>query len=138
MLDCSLCFLFFFFSSRRRHTIFSGVTGVQTCALPISRHGRALRPRRSARNRHRYLPARPRPRRPRQLTTASAQSKRATQPGGPSEKIAKIGLTLRELEAPTRLAATEFLAFHNAAVACQETSGLQRAAQRRIIKLQRL
>src|SRR6056297_4061448 len=26
----------FFFSSRRRHTIFSGVTGVQTCALPIS------------------------------------------------------------------------------------------------------
>src|SRR6056297_3761599 len=26
----------FFFSSRRRHTRFSGVTGVQTCALPIS------------------------------------------------------------------------------------------------------
>src|SRR6056297_1269757 len=25
----------FFFSSRRRHTRFSGVTGVQTCALPI-------------------------------------------------------------------------------------------------------
>ena len=25
-----------FFSSRRRHTRFSGVTGVQTCALPIS------------------------------------------------------------------------------------------------------
>ena len=24
-----------FFSSRRRHTRFSGVTGVQTCALPI-------------------------------------------------------------------------------------------------------
>src|SRR6056297_938526 len=30
-----LC-VFFFFSSRRRHTRFSGVTGVQTCALPIS------------------------------------------------------------------------------------------------------
>src|SRR6056297_3865988 len=29
------CFYFFFFSSRRRHTRFSGVTGVQTCALPI-------------------------------------------------------------------------------------------------------
>src|SRR6056297_4015608 len=28
--------LLFFFSSRRRHTRFSGVTGVQTCALPIS------------------------------------------------------------------------------------------------------
>src|SRR5213078_5128082 len=27
---------FFFFSSRRRHTRFELVTGVQTCALPIS------------------------------------------------------------------------------------------------------
>src|SRR3546814_6098071 len=27
---------FFFFSSRRRHTRFALVTGVQTCALPIS------------------------------------------------------------------------------------------------------
>src|SRR3546814_2415829 len=31
-------FLFFFFSSRRRHTRCALVTGVQTCALPISRH----------------------------------------------------------------------------------------------------
>ena len=29
-------FLNFFFSSRRRHTRFRGVTGVQTCALPIA------------------------------------------------------------------------------------------------------
>src|SRR3546814_13436056 len=29
-------FLFFFFSSRRRHTRCALVTGVQTCALPIS------------------------------------------------------------------------------------------------------
>src|SRR3546814_10563102 len=29
--------LFFFFSSRRRHTSCALVTGVQTCALPISR-----------------------------------------------------------------------------------------------------
>ena len=28
--------LFFFFSSRRRHTRCADVTGVQTCALPIS------------------------------------------------------------------------------------------------------
>src|SRR5213082_2513663 len=28
----------FFFSSRRRHTILCQVTGVQTCALPISSH----------------------------------------------------------------------------------------------------
>jgi len=45
-----LCFLcnyvrflfFFFFSSRRRHTRYSGVTGVQTCALPIWQDGRHL------------------------------------------------------------------------------------------------
>src|SRR3546814_15737781 len=30
------CLLFFFFSSRRRHTRCALVTGVQTCALPIS------------------------------------------------------------------------------------------------------
>src|SRR3546814_2229731 len=30
------CFFFCFFSSRRRHTICALVTGVQTCALPIS------------------------------------------------------------------------------------------------------
>src|SRR3546814_4151814 len=30
------CFVFFFFSSRRRHTRCALVTGVQTCALPIS------------------------------------------------------------------------------------------------------
>src|SRR3546814_17353161 len=35
---CSSVFLFFFFfSSRRRHTRCALVTGVQTCALPISR-----------------------------------------------------------------------------------------------------
>src|SRR3546814_4551912 len=34
---CSMyCVCFFFFSSRRRHTICAFVTGVQTCALPIS------------------------------------------------------------------------------------------------------
>src|SRR3546814_3976354 len=32
----SLLFYFFFFSSRRRHTRCALVTGVQTCALPIS------------------------------------------------------------------------------------------------------
>src|SRR3546814_3109887 len=31
-----MCGLFFFFSSRRRHTRCALVTGVQTCALPIS------------------------------------------------------------------------------------------------------
>src|SRR3546814_13729511 len=31
-----LCYVFFFFSSRRRHTRCALVTGVQTCALPIS------------------------------------------------------------------------------------------------------
>src|SRR3546814_10538128 len=32
----SFCFCVFFFSSRRRHTRCALVTGVQTCALPIS------------------------------------------------------------------------------------------------------
>src|SRR3546814_3641029 len=36
---CFCCFFFFFFSSRRRHTRCALVTGVQTCALPISRMG---------------------------------------------------------------------------------------------------
>src|SRR6056297_1180232 len=34
-LQAASFFSFFFFSCRRRHTSFSGVTGVQTCALPI-------------------------------------------------------------------------------------------------------
>src|SRR3546814_6042807 len=34
----------FFFSSRRRHTRCALVTGVQTCALPISPHRSALTP----------------------------------------------------------------------------------------------
>src|SRR6056300_1091170 len=36
-------FIEFFFSSRRRHTIFLNVTGVQTCALPISSRRRQTR-----------------------------------------------------------------------------------------------
>src|SRR3546814_9185209 len=33
-----MCLFFFVFSSRRRHTRCALVTGVQTCALPISSH----------------------------------------------------------------------------------------------------
>src|SRR3546814_3672163 len=36
ILRMLFCFFFFFFSSRRRHTRCALVTGVQTCALPIS------------------------------------------------------------------------------------------------------
>src|SRR3546814_21154546 len=36
--------VFFFFSSRRRHTRCALVTGVQTCALPISRKSSRLKP----------------------------------------------------------------------------------------------
>src|SRR3546814_8542355 len=35
--------LFFVFSSRRRHTICALVTGVQTCALPISAAGTSIK-----------------------------------------------------------------------------------------------
>src|SRR3546814_19632453 len=37
-----MCELFVFFSSRRRHTRCALVTGVQTCALPISRRPHIL------------------------------------------------------------------------------------------------
>src|SRR3546814_8082523 len=40
-----MIFLFFFFSSRRRHTRCALVTGVQTCALPIRRPRRHFIPR---------------------------------------------------------------------------------------------
>src|SRR3546814_6314955 len=43
-LFCVFGFFFFFFSSRRRHTRCALVTGVQTCALPISPKARR-RPR---------------------------------------------------------------------------------------------
>src|SRR5881275_2840454 len=36
IFSASSRFVFFFFSSRRRHTRLFRVTGVQTCALPIS------------------------------------------------------------------------------------------------------
>src|SRR3546814_4950767 len=35
-MSYKFCIFFFFFSSRRRHTRCALVTGVQTCALPIS------------------------------------------------------------------------------------------------------
>src|SRR3546814_7256269 len=35
MFNLAVCIVFFFFSSRRRHTRCALVTGVQTCALPI-------------------------------------------------------------------------------------------------------
>src|SRR3546814_3053967 len=51
--DAHLClefrrvlFLSFFFPSRRRHTSCALVTGVQTCALPISRSTTSARPTR--------------------------------------------------------------------------------------------
>src|SRR5213078_570562 len=47
-------FLIFFFSSRRRHTRFELVTGVQTCALPIwGRPGTRPRPTNSRATRRR-------------------------------------------------------------------------------------
>src|SRR3546814_19361199 len=38
-----MCIVLFFFSSRRRHTRCALVTGVQTCALPISRRAAGRR-----------------------------------------------------------------------------------------------
>src|SRR3546814_2354258 len=65
---CRTCeLLFFFFSSRRRHTRCALVTGVQTCALPISRSVSREVVRAAARGAmeitHRVPPSTPRPRR---------------------------------------------------------------------------
>src|SRR3546814_8140222 len=49
-LVCCVLFFwlsFFFFSSRRRHTRCALVTGVQTCALPISARRRPVSPSRA-------------------------------------------------------------------------------------------
>src|SRR3546814_12865300 len=52
-----LCCVVFFFSSRRRHTRCALVTGVQTCALPISRPGVGPDGRRPAAAQRRLPPA---------------------------------------------------------------------------------
>src|SRR3546814_6992144 len=54
-LDFAFCLYVFFFSSRRRHTRCALVTGVQTCALPISPEG-DRRTRQHAPNAPRRLP----------------------------------------------------------------------------------
>src|SRR3546814_7224706 len=55
-----LHYVFFFFSSRRRHTRCALVTGVQTCALPISRHPRRGRTERRCRGSPRWPSSRAR------------------------------------------------------------------------------
>src|SRR3546814_18065819 len=62
--------LFFFFSSRRRHTRCALVTGVQTCALPISR------PRTCPGGRSNRSCRAPRPRRNRPRRAAPAPRRR--------------------------------------------------------------
>src|SRR3546814_7866364 len=60
-----LCFFMFFFSSRRRHTRCALVTGVQTCALPISAGARRLAGGPLRRQPHHAQPRRARRARPR-------------------------------------------------------------------------
>src|SRR3546814_10162664 len=56
---CSVSFIcFFFFSSRRRHTRCALVTGVQTCALPISRRSPMVETSQDVREEHRAAGAR--------------------------------------------------------------------------------
>src|SRR3546814_5777549 len=52
-----ILFVFFFFSSRRRHTRCALVTGVQTCALPISLSLRTRRDPDAGRRAARYCPS---------------------------------------------------------------------------------
>src|SRR3546814_5057535 len=64
MIHLCWIWLLFFFSSRRRHTRCALVTGVQTCALPISTPASRPRPRRCAGRRHRRSRSAPNARRP--------------------------------------------------------------------------
>src|SRR3546814_2554905 len=52
VLYAYLCCFVFFFSSRRRHTRCALVTGVQTCALPISAFCRPMHSRDTIRSTH--------------------------------------------------------------------------------------
>src|SRR3546814_5658192 len=71
-----VCMLFFFFfSSRRRHTRCALVTGVQTCALPISRWGSRTPPRRRRPNRRPAAAARRRWRRGRRRAERGKSSR---------------------------------------------------------------
>src|SRR3546814_15059912 len=56
VMHVSSVFLFFFFSSRRRHTRCALVTGVQTCALPISRSRISTPTSSSSKRRPRHQP----------------------------------------------------------------------------------
>src|SRR3546814_10869619 len=63
LLTFGVYFVFFFFSSRRRHTRCALVTGVQTCALPIW-PDELLQPADQLRVSERHWPIRNTPRRP--------------------------------------------------------------------------
>src|SRR3546814_8511168 len=100
--------MFFFFSSRRRHTRCALVTGVQTCALPIYRpdHGRpagpgALRPRTLA------VSARPLPGRGCPVRAGDRPLRAAQPPRHPpaTEGMAAMSAQ-RELRAETTIDAT--------------------------------
>ena len=71
------------------------------------------------------------------FTGLTAKKKRAPHQVRRSNFWFSKRLAFGELEAPTRLALAVFLAFHHPAVAGQETGRLERAAQRRIVKLKR-
>src|SRR3546814_4819428 len=62
------CYWVFFFSSRRRHTRCALVTGVQTCALPISARGLSA----NADTSREWLPPLPDGPPPRTTTSAAA------------------------------------------------------------------
>src|SRR3546814_4477988 len=81
----------FFFTSRRRHTMCALVTGVQTCALPISDFFRALEQRShlNRRRRSRYVPI---------LDVAPQQ----TVPYAAAHEIRGFALGLQRLDDSTR------------------------------------
>src|SRR3546814_2729403 len=108
-----LVFCFFFFSSRGRHTRCALVTGVQTCALPISGrprerpHGPALRhaPRRGSRH-----VARP-PRKPRRgakdRTLPRMAARRTRQGSSPAPRRAMAAAVMSIIPAISLISSEE-------------------------------
>src|SRR5881396_4099277 len=88
---------FFFFSSRRRHTRWYEVTGVQTCALPISERGDVQ----AQRQPEARMPLRARERRLRGGGAAAEQQQRRQDERAPHPSTLTVIATQAMIVSPT-------------------------------------
>src|SRR3546814_8298372 len=98
--------LVFFFSSRRRHTICALVTGVQTCALPISKERSS--PASAARNSRSSATPAPAPRPIISSRGSAPNGCRSTLPSPPASAAARSEEHTSELQSLMRLSYAVF------------------------------